>query len=154
MLIIARVWYAALMCPDVEVLPTSDKSEILGDCYSGPQIYSPSRNMTPTIHFGSLVFEHDSDFNLKCTGIDDPDLTRAGREVFTSWGHPTEQEKSDKTAQLDLDFEDSGSELDPFESRRLYMASCAQTPTDEASSSVSRPPPCLSSAPTLTHSCA
>jgi hypothetical protein len=54
--IIARVWYAALMRPDVEVLPTSAKSEILADCYSGPQIYSPSRNMPPTIHFGSLVF--------------------------------------------------------------------------------------------------
>jgi hypothetical protein len=79
--------------------------------------------MPPTIHFGSLVFEHDSDFNVKWIGIDDPDLTRAGRAVFTSWGHPTEEEKNDKTAQLDLDFEDSGSELDPFESRRLYMAS-------------------------------
>ena len=81
--------------------------------------------MPPTIHFGSLVFEHDGDFNLKCKGIDDPNLTRAGQEVFASWGHPIEEEKNDKTSQLDLDFEDSDRELDPFESRRLYMASHA-----------------------------
>ena len=110
---------------DVEVLPTSAKSEILGDYYSGPQIYSPSHNMPPTIHFGSLVFKHNGDFNLKWTGIDDPDLTHASREVFASWGHPIEEEKNDKTSQLDLDFEDSDRELDPFESRRLYMASHA-----------------------------
>jgi len=63
--------------------------------------------MPPAIHFGSLVFEHDGDFNLKWMRIDDPDLTHAGQEVFTSWAHPTEEEKNDKTAQLDLDFEDS-----------------------------------------------
>jgi hypothetical protein len=63
--------------------------------------------MPPTIHFGSLVFEHDGGFNLKWMGIDDPDLTHAGHEVFTSWAHPTKEEKNDKTAQLDLDFEDS-----------------------------------------------
>ena len=105
--------------------------------------------MPPTIHFGSLVFKHDSVFNLKWMGIDDPDLTRAGQEVFASWGHPTEEEKNDKTTQLDLDFDDSNSELDPFESHRLYMTSCVQTPADEAGSMVSRPPPHLSSAPTL-----
>ena len=105
--------------------------------------------MPPTIHFGSLVFEHDGDFNLKWTGINDPDLTHAGREVFTSWAHPTEEEKNDKTAQLNLDFEDSDSELDPFESRRIYMASHDQTPVDEARSSASQPPPRLSNAPTL-----
>jgi hypothetical protein len=84
MLIISRVWYANLTRSDVEVLPTSVKSEILGDYHSGPQIYSPSRSMPPTIHFGSLVFEHDGDFNLMWMGIDDPDLTHVGREVFTS----------------------------------------------------------------------
>ena len=123
--IINGVWYAAPMRSDVEVLPTSAKSEILSYHYPGPQIYSPSRNMPPTIHFGSLVFEHDGDFNLKWTWIDDPDLTRAGREVFTSWGHPIEEEKNEKIAQLDLDFEDSDSELDPFKSHWLYMASHA-----------------------------
>ena len=94
--------------------------------------------MPPTIHFGSLVFEHDGDFNLKWTGIDDPDLTRAGGEVFTSWGHPAEEEINDKTVQLDLDFEDSQDEIDPFESRRIYMASHDQTPVDEAGSSATR----------------
>ena len=72
--------------------------------------------MPPTIHFKSLVFNHDRDFNLKWTGIDDPYLTRAGREVFSSWGYPTEEEMNDKDAQLDLDFEDSQDEIDPFES--------------------------------------
>ena len=123
--IISGVWYAVSMHSNVEALPTSVKSEILGDYYSGPPIYLPSRNMPPTIHFGSLVFEHDGDFNLKWTGIDDPDLTHASREVFASWGHSIEEEKNDKTTQLDLDFEDSNSELDPFESHRLYMASHA-----------------------------
>ena len=114
--IISGVCYAELTCSNIEVLPTSAKSEILGDYHSGPQIYSPSRNMPPTIHFGSLVFEHEGDFNLKWTGIDAPDLTHAGQECFTSWAHPTEEEKNDKTAQLDLDFEDSQDEIDPFES--------------------------------------
>ena len=76
--IISGVWYADLTCSGVKALPTSAKSEIMGDFQPGPQIYSPSRNMPPTIHFGSLVFEHDGDFNLKWTGIDDPNLTRAG----------------------------------------------------------------------------
>ena len=123
--IISGVWYADPMHSEVEVLPTSVMSRILGDHRSGPQIYSPSRNMPPTIHFGSLVFEHDGDFNLKWTGIDDPDLTHTGWEVFTSWAQPTEEEKNDKTAQLDLDFEDSNSETDPFESHWLYMTSHA-----------------------------
>ena len=96
--IINRVWHATSTRFDIKVLPTSAKSEILSNHYLGPQIYSPSRNMPPTIHFRSLVFEHDGDFNLKWTGIDDPDLTRAVREVFTSRGHPTELEKNDKTA--------------------------------------------------------
>ena len=78
MLIISGIWYADLTCSDVEALPTSAKSEILADYHSGPQIYSPSYNMPPTIHFESLVFEHDGDFNLKWMGIDDPDLTHAG----------------------------------------------------------------------------
>ena len=151
--IISRVWYATPTCSDIEVLPTSAKSKILGDYYLEPQIYSPSHNMPPTNHFGSLVFEHDGDFNLKWTGIDDPDLTHTGWEVFTSWAQPTEEEKNDKTAQLDLDFEDSDSELDPFESYRVYMASRDQTPVDEAGSSATRPPSCLSNAPTL-YSCA
>jgi len=84
MSIISVVWYADPMRSDIEALPTSAKSEILGDYHSGPQIYSPSRNMPPTIHFGSLVFEHEGDFNLKWTGIDAPDLTHAGQECFTS----------------------------------------------------------------------
>jgi hypothetical protein len=58
--------------------------------------------MPPTIHFGSLVFEHDGDFNLKWTGIDDPDLTHARHEVFSSWAHPTKEEMNDKDAQLYL----------------------------------------------------
>ena len=115
--IISGVWYADPMRSDVEALPTLAKSEIIGGYHSGSQIYSPSRNMPPTIHFGSLVFKHDGDFNLKWTGIDDPDLTRAGREVFSSWAHPTEEEMNDKDAQLNLDFEDSQDEIDPFESR-------------------------------------
>ena len=63
--------------------------------------------MPPAIHFGSLLFEHDDDFNLKWMGIDDPDLTHAGHDVFTSWAHPTEEKMNDKTTQLNLDFEDS-----------------------------------------------
>ena len=98
MSIINGVWYAAPTSSNIKILPTLAKYEILGDYYSGPQIYSPSCNMPPTIHFGSLVFEHDGDFNLKWTGIDDPDLTHASREVFASWGHSTEEEKNDKTA--------------------------------------------------------
>ena len=105
--IISGVWNADPTHSNIEVLPTVVKSEILGDYHSGPHIYSPSHNMPPTIHFGSLVFEHDGDFNLKWTGIDDPDQTRAGREVFFSWAHPTEEEMNDKDAQLDVDFEDS-----------------------------------------------
>ena len=66
--IINGVWYAAPTRSDVEVLPTSAKYEILSYHNSGPQIYSPSHNMPPTIHFGSLVFEYDGDFNLKLTG--------------------------------------------------------------------------------------
>ena len=136
--IINRVWHPTSTRFDIKVLPTSAKSKIFGDYYLGPQIYSPSRNMPPTIHFESLVFEHDGDFNLKWTGIDDPDLTHTGWEVFTSWAQPTEEEKNDKTAQLDLDFEDSQDEIDPFESRRIYMASHDQTPVDEAGSSATR----------------
>ena len=105
--------------------------------------------MPPTIHFESLVFDHDRDFNLKWTGIDDPDLTRAGREVFSSWGYPTEEEMNDKDAQLDLDFEDSQDEIDPFKSRRIYKASRDQGLADEAGSSTTRPSPHLSNAPTL-----
>ena len=105
--------------------------------------------MPPTIHFGSLVFEHDGDFNLKLMGIDDPDLTHTGREVFAYWTHPTKKEKNDKTTQLDLDFEDLNTELDPFKSRRVYMACRDQTPADEAGSLATRPPPRLSNAPTL-----
>lgn len=51
--------------------------------------------MPSIIHFGSLVFEHDDDFNLRWTGIDDPDLTHAGRDVFNVWVHPTDEEKKD-----------------------------------------------------------
>ena len=96
--IISGACYADPTRSDIEVLPTLVKSDILGDYHLGPQIYSPSRNMPPTIHFGSLVFKHDGDFNIKWTGIYDPDLTHIGRAVFTSWGHPAEEEKNDKTA--------------------------------------------------------
>ena len=76
--IISGVWYADPTRSNVKALPTSAKSEIMGDFQSGPQIYSPSRNMPPTIHFGSLVLENDGDLNLKWTGIDDPDMTHTG----------------------------------------------------------------------------
>ena len=82
--IISGACYADPTRSDVEVLPTLVKSDILGDYHLGPQIYSPSRNMPPTIHFGSLVFKHDAYFNLKWMGIDDPNLTYTGREVFVS----------------------------------------------------------------------
>jgi hypothetical protein len=54
--------------------------------------------MPPTIHFGSLLFENDDDFNHKWMGIDDLDLTHTGPEVFTSWAHPTKEEKNNKIA--------------------------------------------------------
>jgi hypothetical protein len=57
--IVNRVWFADPTHSNVEAFIDSAKSEILGDYYSGPQIYSPSHNMPPTINFGSLVFEHD-----------------------------------------------------------------------------------------------
>ena len=76
--IINKVWYPDLVRFDAAVAPSSVRSAIMGNYYSYLQINSPSRDMSPTIHFGSLVFEHDGDFNLKWMGIDDPDLTHAG----------------------------------------------------------------------------
>ena len=56
---------------------------------------------------------------------------------------------NDNAAQLDLDFEDSQDEINPFESRRIYMASRDQALADEVGSSATRPPPHLSNAPML-----
>lgn len=151
--IINGVWFADPTRSNVEALTTSFKAEHLGDFNSGPQIYSPSCNMPPTINFSSPVFEHDGDFNLKLTGIDDPNLTCTVRELFTLRGHPTKEEMNDKSQQVDLDFEDleeSSDEINPFESHRIYIASHDWTPPlDEARSLATRLPPRLSNAPTL-----
>ena len=105
--------------------------------------------MSLTIHFGSLVFEHQGDFNLRLTGIYDPDLTCASREVFTSFGHIPE-DLADSAARLDLDYDGSDEEVDPYEARNVYMATRdnAQA-TTEAGSSASRPLPRLINAPTI-----
>ena len=41
---------------------------------------------------------------------------------------------NDKTAQLDLDFEDSQDEINPFKSCRIYMASRDQALADDVGS--------------------
>jgi len=102
--IIIKVWYSELTHSDIAVAPSSVKSAIMVNFYSYSQIYSPSRDVSPTIHFGSLVFEHHGDFDMKLTGIDDLDLTHAGREVFTSFGQIPE-DIADSGARLDLDYD-------------------------------------------------
>ena len=87
----------------------------MGNYYSYSQINSPSHDVSLTIHFGSLVFEHQGDFNLQLTGIYDPDLTRAGREVFTSFGHIPE-DLADSATRLDLDYDGLDEEVDPYAS--------------------------------------
>ena len=107
--------------------------------------------MSPTIHFGSLVCEHQGDFNLKLTGINDPDLTRAGHEVFTSFSQIPE-DLADSTAHLDLEYDGSDEEveIDPYESHKIYMATWDNTQAaTEAGSSASRPSTRLSNALTL-----
>ena len=105
--------------------------------------------MSLTIHFGSLVFEHQGDFDLQLTGIYDPDLTRAGREVFTSFSHIPE-DLADSAARLDLDYDGSDEEVDPYEGRNVYMATRdnMQAAT-QAGSLASRPPLRLSNAPRI-----
>jgi hypothetical protein len=124
---------------------------IMSNYYSYSHINSPSHDVSLTIHFGSLVFEHQGDFNLKLTGIDDPDLTRTGCEVFTSFSQIPD-DRTNSTAHLDLDYDDSDEEveIDPYESHNVYMATWDNTQaTTKAGSSASRPSPCLSNAPTL-----
>jgi hypothetical protein len=77
------IWYVNPMHSDIAMAPSSVKSTIMGDFHSYSQAYSSSCDVSPTIHFGSLIFEHQGDFNLKLTRIEDPGLTRAGQEVFT-----------------------------------------------------------------------
>ena len=60
---------------------------------------------------------------MKLIGIDDPDLTHAGREVFTSFSKIPE-DLADFAARLDLDYDGSNEEveIDPYESRKINMA--------------------------------
>jgi hypothetical protein len=85
------------------------------------------------------------------TGIDDPNLTRTGCEVFTSFSQIPE-DLTDYVVCLDLDYDDSDEEveIDPYESRNVYMATWdnMQAAT-KARSSASRPSPRLSNALTL-----
>jgi hypothetical protein len=83
--IVNDIWYTDPTHSDVTMAPSSVKSVVMGDLHSYSQIYSPPHDVSLTIHFGSLVFEHQGDFNLTLTGIEDPDLTRASREVFASF---------------------------------------------------------------------
>jgi hypothetical protein len=83
------------------------------------------------------------------TGIYDPDLTRAGREVFTSFSHIPE-DLADSAARLDLDYDGLDEEVDPYEGRNIYMATRDNTQAaTEAKSSASRPLYHLSNAPTI-----
>ena len=83
------------------------------------------------------------------TGIYDPDLTRASRQVFTSFNHVPE-DLANSIACLNLDYDGSDEEVDPYEGRNIYMATRdnAQAAT-EAGSSAPRPPPHLINAPTI-----
>ena len=56
-------------------------------------------------------------------GINDPDLTHVGCEVFTSFSQIPE-DLADSTARLDLDYDGSDKEveIDPYKSRKIYMA--------------------------------
>ena len=60
---------------------------------------------------------------MKLTGIDDPDLTHAGCKVFTSFSQIPE-DLADSAARLDLDYDGSDKEveIDPYKSRKIYMA--------------------------------
>ena len=102
----------------------------MGNYYSYSQINSPSHDVSPTIHFGSLVFEHQGDFNLKLTGIDDPDLTRAGREVFTLFSQ-IPKDLVDFAAHINLDYDvsDEEAKIDLYEGRKIYMATRDNTQT-------------------------
>jgi hypothetical protein len=100
----------------------------MGNYYSYLQINSPSRDVSLTIHFRSLVFEHQGNFNLKLIGIDDPDLTHAGHEIFTSFSQ-IQEDLADSIARLDLDYDGSDKEveIDPYGSRKIYMATWDNT---------------------------
>jgi hypothetical protein len=119
--IINKVWYPDPACSDAAVAPFSLRSAIMGNYYSYSHINYPSHDVSPTIHFGNLVFEHQGDFNLQLTGIYDPDLTCAGREVFTSFSH-IPKDLADSATRLDLDYNGSDEEVDPYEGRNVYMA--------------------------------
>ena len=67
--------------------------------------------MSPTIHFRSLVFEHQGDFNLKLTGINGPNLIHAGCKVFTSFSQIPE-DLADSAARLNLDYDGSDEEVE------------------------------------------
>ena len=89
--------------------------------------------------------------NLKWVGINDLDLTRASRKVFTSFSQILE-DLADFVAHLDLDYDSSDKEveIDPYESRKIYMATWDNTQAaTEAGSSASRPSTRLSNALTL-----
>ena len=81
----------------------------MGNYYSYSQINSPSHDVSPIIHFGSLVFEHQGDFDLQLTWIYDPDLTCSGHEVFASFSQIPE-DLADSAAHLDLDYDGSDEE--------------------------------------------
>ena len=107
--------------------------------------------MSPTIHFGSLVFEHQGDFNLKLIGIDDPNLTHVGHKVFTSFNQ-IHEDLADSAICLDLDYNGSDEkvEIDPYESHKIYMATQDNTQAaTEARLLASLPSHCLSNAPML-----
>lgn len=116
-----KVWYPDLVCSEAAVSPSLGRSAIMGNYYSYSKINSPSLEVSPTIHFRSLVFKHQGDFDLQLIGIYDPNLTRASREVFTSYSH-VPKDLADSTSRLDLDYGGSDEEIDPYEGHKIYMA--------------------------------
>ena len=82
-------------------------------------------------------------------GIYDPDLTHAGHDVFMSFSHILE-DLANYTACLDLDYNGSDEEVDPYKGRNVYMATRDNTQAvTEARSSTSRPPTRFSNAPMI-----
>ena len=86
---------------------------------------------------------------MKLTGINDLDLTHASRKVFISFGL-IPKDLANFAARLNLDYDGSVKEVNPYESHRVYMATWDNAPTaTSARSSATHQLPHLSNAPML-----